>query len=160
MEGEPSPQRHQTGVSESPPGLGKCGLRREARGTSCSPRLCELPLGPPALRAAILLTSSLLWVVDSSFLPSRSPRFLARCLPSGGDGEAPTALEDRAAEPFSGPAPRVPPRPRGPAGTQVWAPSVKAAGQPHRPSAQRAGAFRRCRGTSSGLSWIIRFVCG
>lgn len=47
-------------------------------GHSCPRRLRELPLGPSAHRAAILLTSSLLFVVGSSFLPvGAPPLFLA-----------------------------------------------------------------------------------
>lgn len=105
---EPNPGLGQTGVSETPPGLGTFGLLRAARGTSYSGRLCELPLGPPAHRAAILLTCCLHFVLG--LLPSRASHPLPCCLPSGGVGEA-RAASRVAAGPLSGLAPLGPSHP-------------------------------------------------
>lgn len=105
---EPNPGLSQTGVSESLLGLGTFGLLKAARGTSDSGRLCELPLGPPAHRAAILLTCCLHFVLG--LLLSRASHPLTCCLPSGGVGEA-RAASRVAAGPLSGLAPLGPSHP-------------------------------------------------
>lgn len=162
---EPSPGRGQTGVSELPPAQGTCGLLRAARGTSCSRSLCDLPLGPPAHRAAILLTWCLHFVVGPSLSPACAARLLARCLPSGSAGEARRAASRVAwRDPLAVPLLRALPAPLrlvGSSGTRRSGVSTfaTATGLPRRLSAQRAGAFHKCWGTSSGLSWIIRLVC-
>ena len=164
---EPHPRRRQTGVSELPPGLGTCGFLREARGTSCSRRLCELPLGPPALRAAILLTCSLLWVVGPSLLPSRAPRLLARRLPSGGDGETRAALRTARLEHLAV-VPRwaLSLRTCGRSGVDTFQESSRAAAPPQRPASGRLpqvpGDFLRALLDQQVCLWPIcsfKFPC-
>lgn len=156
VEGGTKPRARPNRCPGVPSRAGTCGLLRAARGTSCSWSPCELPLGPPSHRAAISLISCLHFVVDPSLLPSRASHLFARCLPSGGDCEA---RRDHLAVLLLRALP-APVRSVGRAGhvAQVWAPFATAFGLPRHLSAQRVGAFHKCWGTSSGLSWIIRFV--
>lgn len=134
---EPHPWRRQTGVSESLPGLGTCGLLREARGTSCSRRLRELPLGPPARRAAILLTCNLLLVAGPSLSPSGAPRLFARRLPSGGDGEARAALRTARLDHLAVlPRRALPPRSCGRSGVGTFQESRRAAASRQHPASR------------------------
>lgn len=127
------------------------------------PALSELPSGLPAHRAAILLTCCLHFIVGSSFLPSRASLLLARCLLSGGDGDAPTAPRVAAA-PLSGPVLQCPPLPLrtcGLGGTRcsgvgTFRDSSEAVA-PHECPA--CGHLLQVPGTSFGLFWIVRFVC-
>lgn len=164
---EPHPRRRQTGVSESSPGLGTCGFLREARGTSCSRHLCELPLGPPAHRAAILLTCSLLWVVGPSLLASRAPRLLARRLPSGRDGETRAALQTARLEHLAV-VPRwaLSLRTCGRSGVDIFQESSRAAAPPRRPASGRLpqvpGDFLRALLDQQVCLWPIcsfKFPC-
>lgn len=137
-------------------------LLRKARGTSCPRRLCELPSGLSAYRATILLTCSLPLVVGPSLLPSRTPslgRAACRRVAKASRGLRPVSpLNHLAVLPCRALPAALLPVGRAGRGAQVWAPSARAAGLPRRRSAQRAGAFHKCQGTtSSGLSWIFIF---
>lgn len=152
-------------------GAGDLELLREARGTSSSRRHCELPLGQPAHRAAILLTSSLLLAVGSSFLPSGAPHLLfARCPPSGGGSETRAASRSRRDHLAVLPAGRSPPRPPPPtcgsgrtrgSGVATFIESRRAAGQRECRASERLpqvpGGLPRGFLGSSGL-WLIYFL--